>query len=134
VFKWLLALIILVPAAELWGIIRMGHWIGSWQTFGLILITGFLGAWLARREGRKVWQDAQQRLRTGEMPGRALLDGACVLVGGVLLMTPGFFTDIVGITMLFPLTRPFYRLILYGWLARKIRSGSMAVRYGGPRQ
>ncbi|MBW5447426.1 membrane protein FxsA [Cohnella sp. CFH 77786] len=129
-YRWLLALMIIVPAAELWGIIQVGHWIGGWQTFGLLLLTGFGGAWLARSEGRKVWLDAQRQLQSGQMPGRALLDGLCVLVGGLLLMMPGFFTDLVGVTLLLPITRPLYRLLLYGWLERKIRSGSLSIRRG----
>lgn len=131
--RWLLALLVAVPAAELWGIIQMGRWVGGWQTFLLILLTGLAGAWLARSEGRKVWLDAQRQLQAGQMPGRALLDGICVLAGGLLLMMPGFITDIVGVTLLFPPTRPFYRLLLYGWLERKVRSGSFAIRRGPPR-
>jgi UPF0716 protein FxsA len=133
VYKWLIALIIIVPAAELWGIIEMGRRIGGWQTFGLLLLIGFLGAWLAKTEGRKVWLDARRQMESGVMPGRALLDGLCVLVGGILLMMPGFITDVVGFTLLFPITRPFYRLLLYGWLERKIRSGSLSIRRGPPR-
>ncbi|WP_123039531.1 FxsA family protein [Cohnella candidum] len=130
-FRWLAALIIIVPAAELWGIIQMGRWIGGWQTFGLLLLSGFGGAWLARNEGRKVWREAQHQLQSGQMPGKALLDGLCVLAGGLLLVMPGFISDIVGVTLLFPLTRPFYRLLLYAGLERLVRTGSLSIR-GGP--
>jgi UPF0716 protein FxsA len=133
VYKWLVALIIIVPAAELWGIVEMGRHIGGWATFGLLLLTGFVGAWLARSEGRKVWQQAQRQMEAGQIPGNSLLDGLCVLVGGLLLMMPGFISDIVGFTVLFPLTRPFYRLFLYRWVERKIRSGSFTIRRGPPR-
>jgi UPF0716 protein FxsA len=122
--KGLLALLIIVPALEMWGIIEMGHWIGGWQTFGLLIATGFLGAWLIRVEGRKVWQQAQRQMQAGQVPGLSILDGLCVLAGGIMLMAPGFLSDIIGITMLLPFTRPIYRIFMYRWLERKIRSGN----------
>jgi UPF0716 protein FxsA len=122
--RGLLALLIIVPALEMWGIIEMGHWIGGWQTFGLLIATGFLGAWLIRVEGRKVWQQAQRQMQAGQVPGLSILDGLCVLAGGIMLMAPGFLSDIIGITMLLPFTRPIYRIFMYRWLERKIRSGN----------
>lgn len=127
-FKWVLAAIIIIPAVELWGIIRMGHWIGGWPTFGLILLTGFIGAKLASSEGRKAFAEVQAQIQSGRPPGHAMLNGACVLIGGLLLLLPGFFSDIVGITMLFPPTRPLYRLMLYRWLEKKMRNGSFTIR------
>jgi UPF0716 protein FxsA len=129
--RGLLAILIIVPALELWGIIEMGHRIGGLATFGLLIATGFLGAWLIRSEGRKVWQQAQRQMQNGQVPGLALLDGLCVLAGGIMLMAPGFLSDIIGITLLLPLTRPIYRLFLYRWLERKIRSGNFSI-YRGP--
>jgi UPF0716 protein FxsA len=122
--RGLLALLIIVPALEMWGIIEMGHLIGGWPTFGLLIGTGFLGAWLIRVEGRKVWQQAQQQMQAGQVPGLSILDGLCVLAGGIMLMAPGFLSDIIGITLLLPFTRPVYRIIMYRWLERKIRSGN----------
>lgn len=129
-YKWLLALIIIVPAVEMWGIIQMGHWIGGWATFGLLLLTGFLGAGLARSEGRRVWQQAQRQMQAGQVPGHTLLEGLCVLAGGIMLMAPGFVTDIIGLTLLLPITRPFYRFALYRWLERKVRNGSFRIHRG----
>jgi UPF0716 protein FxsA len=129
--KWLLALLIIVPALEMWGIIEMGQWIGGWATFGLLILTGFLGARLVRTEGRKVWQQAQRQMEAGQVPGYTLLEGLCVLAGGIMLMAPGFISDIIGISMLLPVTRPLYRIILYRWLERKVRSGNFSI-YRGP--
>ncbi|SFI93332.1 UPF0716 protein FxsA [Paenibacillus sp. UNC496MF] len=126
--KWLVAAIIVIPAIELWGIIRMGHLIGGWWTFGLILLTGFFGAKLASSEGRKAFADVQAQLQSGRPPGHAMLNGICVLLGGLLLLLPGFFSDIVGITLLLPMTRPFYRMLLYRWLEKKVRNGSFVIR------
>lgn len=128
--KGLLILLLLIPAAELCSIIEVGRRIGGWQTFGLLLLIGFAGAWFARSEGRKAWQEARRQMQAGQPPGQALLDGLCVLAGGLLLLIPGFLSDIVGVTMLLPLTRPVYRLLLYGWLARKARSGTFTIRRG----
>lgn len=126
--KWIIAAIIVIPAIELWGIVQMGHWIGGWNTFSLILLISLVGAYLAQAEGRKVWIKAQQQMQQGQIPGRMLLDGLCVLAGGILLFIPGFFSDIFGITMLIPFTRIFYRQILLNWLEKRMRNGSFTIR------
>jgi len=126
--KWILAAIIIIPAVEIWGIIKMAHWIGGGPTFLLILITGFAGAYFAKMEGRKALVDVQRQMQTGQPPGHAMLNGLCILAGGLLLLLPGFFTDIIGITLLFPLTRPFYRLTILRWLERKLRGGTLMIR------
>ncbi len=128
--RGLLILLIIIPALEMWGIIEMGQWIGGWATFGLLIATGFLGAWLIRTEGRKVWRQAQRQIQAGQVPGFALLEGLCVLAGGIMLMAPGFITDIIGITLLLPFTRPFYRIILYRWIERKVRSSKFTIHRG----
>jgi UPF0716 protein FxsA len=132
--KGLLALLLIVPALEMWGIIEMGHWIGGWTTFGLLLLSGFLGASLLRSEGRKVWQQAQRQIQAGQVPGFALLDGLCVLAGGIMLMAPGFLSDIIGITLLLPVTRPLYRMFLFRWLERKVRKGNFTIGRGPNRR
>ncbi|WP_373229456.1 FxsA family protein [Cohnella sp.] len=132
--KRLLALLIIIPAFELWGIIVMGQQIGGLATFGLLLLTGFLGAWFIRVEGRKVWQQAQRQLQAGQVPGHTLLEGLCVLAGGIMLIVPGFISDIIGISLLLSITRPFYRILLYRWLERKVRNGSFTIGSGRNRR
>ncbi|MCD9025927.1 FxsA family protein [Cohnella silvisoli] len=131
--RGLLAILLIVLAMEIWGIIMMAHWIGGWATFVLLIATGFLGVWVIRVEGGKVWQQAQRQMQAGQVPGHTLLEGLCVLAGGIMLMAPGFFSDIIGISLLLPVTRPLYRLWLYRWLERKIRSGNFSI-YRGPRR
>ncbi|GGD74089.1 FxsA family protein [Paenibacillus nasutitermitis] len=126
--KWIVAALIVIPALEIWGIIKMSHWIGGLPTFLLILITGFAGAYFSKMEGRKALVDVQRQMQTGQPPGHAMLNGLCILAGGLLLLLPGFFTDIIGITLLFPLTRPFYRLAILRWLERKLRAGTLTIR------
>ena len=130
--RWLLALIVIFPGIELWGIIEMGQQIGGWSTLGLLVLAGVLGTWLAQLEGRKVFLQAQRQMQAGQIPGLSLLDGLCVLTGGLLLLFPGFVSDIIGITLLLPFTRPIYRRLLYRWLEQKMRNGSFTIRQGPP--
>ncbi|MEY4480798.1 MAG: hypothetical protein RLZZ267_1476 [Bacillota bacterium] len=118
-FRILLALFILIPAVEVSLFIVVGGWIGGWNTFLLILLSGFIGAYLAKREGLKVLLTVRSEMNQGRIPGVAVIDGLCVLVGGIFLITPGFFTDLMGLILVLPFTRIFFRgLILL--LIRKL--------------
>lgn len=121
--RLLVILIIVVSVVEFWGIIQMGRWIGGWLTFGLILLMGFLGAYFAKKEVTKVLNSAGQQLSRGEMPGMAILDCLCIFAGGVLLLLPGFFTDIIGLLILIPWTRPFFRTTLFAFVSNKLLNG-----------
>lgn len=122
-FRLLLAVFIIVPALELTFMITLGHVIGGWPTFALILLSGFLGAYFAKREGKKVWDYARYELSNGQMPAQSLLDGICIFAGGVLLITPGFLTDILGFLLVFPLTRPMFKLLLLAFIQKRIANG-----------
>ncbi len=124
-FRILLAIFIIVPALEIAGMITMGHFIGGWATFGFILLTGFLGAYLAKREGRKVWHYARHQLSMGQVPTEAILDGICIFTGGLLLISPGFLTDLLGLILVFPLTRPFCKILLLKFIRRQIGRGQI---------
>lgn len=126
--KWLPAVLLLFIIAEIGGILFISRRIGGWPTFMLILLAAIGGIWLIKTEGRKVWVEAMRQLQAGHMPGWALLDGLCVLGGGMMLIVPGFLTDIAGITMLIPPTRRWYRLWLYKMLERAVRSGRFTFR------
>ncbi|MFC5405450.1 FxsA family protein [Cohnella soli] len=128
--KWMAPILIAI-VLELWGMYMVGRWIGGWATFAIVLLSAFLGTRLIRTEGKRVLAQAQQQMQAGEPPGHTLLDGVCVLAGGILLIIPGFLSDIVGLTMIIPATRPLYRLFLYRWLERLFRSGRLTFR-GGP--
>ncbi|MEK3881735.1 FxsA family protein [Paenibacillus sp. PL2-23] len=127
-YKWLLAAFLIVPVVELWSILQIGDWLGGWNTFFIIVAMGALGAYFARAEGRKVWREAQLQLQSGQMPGRAIIDGVIVFAGGLLLLTPGFFSDILGLLLLLPITRPFFRHMVLQWLEKRIRNGSFTIR------
>ncbi|QQE73536.1 membrane protein FxsA [Brevibacillus composti] len=122
-FRILLVLFIVVPAIELWGLISVGKVIGPWWTVALVILTGFVGAWLAKQQGLQVMRMLQLQMSRGQMPGETLIDGALVLSGGLMLLMPGFFTDIVGILFLLPYTRMIIRHLVKRWLWSLISSG-----------
>ncbi|MDF2723433.1 MAG: hypothetical protein K0Q59_3108 [Paenibacillus sp.] len=119
----LLALFIVVPALEIWTIVEVGQRIGGWQTFVLIVLSGFVGATLSKREAAKAWASAQHRLSMGQMPTLPVLDGICVFVGGLFLLSPGFLTDLVGLLLVLPFTRPPFRRLLHRWIQKKLAEG-----------
>ena len=94
-----------IPIVEIALLIKVGGEIGGWNTIGLVLLTAAIGAFLVKREGIATLQSAQQKLQQQQMPAQELIEGACLLVAGVLLVTPGFMTDIVGFTLVIPPTR-----------------------------
>ncbi len=124
--RWSLVLVLallVVPLLEVVAIIGVGKVIGGWPTFFLLLAESALGAWLVRREGARSWRSLSEALRTGRMPSRELADAALVLVGGVLLLTPGFLTDLVGFAFILPFTRPMARRSLEAVVARRLLGG-----------
>ena len=111
---------LVVPLLEIFVIISIGQVIGGWQTVGLLLAMSVLGTYLVRREGASTWRELQRALTAGRIPSRELADAALVLVGGTLLLTPGFLTDIVGFFLIVPFTRPLARRLLTRVLARRL--------------
>lgn len=116
-FRWIALMLIVIPALEIWGLILVGSWIGAWQTFVLILLTGIIGAYLAKREGRRVLMDARLQLQSGQLPALPIIDGLCIFAGGLLLLTPGFFTDATGLILVLPFTR----FMIRSWVLELIR-------------
>ncbi|UYZ12694.1 membrane protein FxsA [Brevibacillus sp. WF146] len=125
----LVVLFIVVPAIELWGLIAVGKVIGGWNTVALVILTGLVGAWLAKQQGMQVLRLLQFQLSRGQMPTEALIDGALILAGGVLLLTPGFFTDLFGLVFLIPYTRMIVRHLLKRWLWSLISSGRVHILF-----
>lgn len=122
--KYLILLIIAVPLIELWGIFTAGQWIGWLPTLALCFFTGVAGAWLAKTQGLKTIIQAREQLGRGYMPGDALLDGLSILAGGIFLLTPGFFSDIIGFVLLLPWTRAIVKRWIKKWLEKKLVNGT----------
>ena len=116
--------LLVVPVAEIAVIVAVGKVIGGWQTIALLLVESALGAYLVKREGLRSWRGLRVALNTGRMPGRELADAALVLIGGTLLLTPGFLTDIVGFLFILPFTRPITRRWLQRVVERRLTRGS----------
>lgn len=129
----LVLLFTVVPLVELWLLLAIGERIGFWPTVGLTVVTAFVGAALAKREGRRVLARWQQAVRELRVPEEGVLSGVLVLIGGVLLVTPGVITDATGILLLIPFTR---RLIAdqikkrmeHRFSARTVMSDGFSVR------
>lgn len=117
---------LLVPIAEIFVLIQVGQAIGPWWTVLLLVAMSVLGAWLVRREFRNTWTALQSALRSGRLPSSELADAGMVVVGGTLLLTPGFLTDVVGLAMLLPLTRPLFRRMLLALLTRRMQTRATA--------
>jgi UPF0716 protein FxsA len=105
----LILLFILVPIAEIWVIIQVGSAIGAVATIGLLILDSLLGAWLLRHHGPRTWARFTETIAAGRMPTNEVADGAMVLFGGALMLTPGFLSDILGMLLLLPPTRALLR-------------------------
>ena len=114
---------VVVPLVEIYTLIQVGQVIGAWWTVLLLVLDSMVGAWLVRREGGRAWRALTTALQTGRMPTQELADAGLVLVGGTLMLTPGFVTDAVGILLILPLTRPLARRLLAKVVARRLLGG-----------
>lgn len=114
----LVLLFIIMPIAELAVLIQVGQAIGVWWTVLLLLADAMLGSWLLRTQGRLAWRRFNEALASGRLPHREVVDGVLVIFGGVLLLTPGFISDLFGVLFLFPPTRVLLRRLL-------VRRGSL---------
>ncbi len=116
----LVVLFIVVPIVELYVIIQVGQLIGVWPTLALLLADALLGSLLLRHQGRGAWRRFNQALAERRFPGREVADGLMIAVGGTLLLTPGFITDIFGFLLLLPPTRAIARRLLRSYAAHRV--------------
>jgi UPF0716 protein FxsA len=108
----LIVLFIVVPIAELYVIIQVGEAIGLWPTLALLLADALLGSFLLKHQGRGAWRRFNEALAQRRFPGKEVVDGLLIVVGGTLLLAPGFITDIFGLILLIPPTRAIVRGLL----------------------
>ena len=119
-FLRLFLLFTIVPIIEVWLLIKIGRVIGPLPTVASLLAISIAGAWLARSQGFRVIVAIRDELAVGRLPAAHILDGAFILTGGILLLTPGFFTDFIGLFFLFPPTRKLLKIWLRSWLEQKL--------------
>src|SRR5690349_4781189 len=125
---FLVLLFIVVPIAELFVIIQVGEAIGVLPTIALLIADSILGSVLMKAQGRTAWRRFNAAVSEGRIPHREVLDGALVIFGGALLLTPGFISDILGILLLLPPTRALVRALV----ARRILPRLVVSRFGAP--
>ena len=119
----LVLLFVVVPIVELFVILQVGEAIGAWWTIALLVADSVLGSVLMRAQGRAVWRRFGEAVRAGRPPAAEVADGALVLFGGALLLTPGFLTDVVGLLLLIPPTRAVIRRQVVRRLGRRLAVG-----------
>lgn len=120
-FFRLLALFTVIPAVELVVLIVLGRAVGFWPTAGLVLLTGVLGAWLARREGLRVLLAVRKEMAEGRMPTDHLLDGLLIVIAGAVLLTPGLLTDLLGFLLLVPAGRRAVKKVVSRAIAGRVQ-------------
>jgi UPF0716 protein FxsA len=128
---WLLLIaFVVVPLVEIFVLVQVGQVIGAWWTILLLVAASVLGTWLVKREGSRAWAALREALQTGRMPARELADAGLILVGGTLMLTPGFLSDILGVLLILPLTRPIARRVLTRLVATRL-VGPVGGGFGG---
>jgi len=125
--RYILLLLIIVPALEIGLLVLSGQAFGLIPTVLLIITTGILGAYLAKKQGMETLRKAQQDMQSGQLPGDAIIDGLCILVGGVVLLTPGFITDAIGFLLLLPPTRKMFKPFIYKLFKRWSNNGNVII-------
>jgi UPF0716 protein FxsA len=128
VFTLLLLAFILLPLVELAILMEIGRRLGTLPTIALVVLTGALGAFLAKQQGLGVLRRIRADMEAGRMPGPAIVDGVLILLAGAVLITPGVLTDVAGFLCLVPATRAAIRAALWRAIERRVRDGRAAIR------
>lgn len=127
VFPRLLFLFVMVPLVELSILIKLGKYLGTLNTILIIILTGILGASFAKSQGIGIISKIRNSLNQGKIPGEEMIQGLMILAGGLMLITPGFITDLVGFSLILPQSRKLFAGWLLVYLKKKIQSGRWQV-------
>jgi UPF0716 protein FxsA len=119
---FILAAFIGVPLLEIAVFIQIGGWLGLWPTLGLVVLTAVIGTWELRAQGLAILARARATVDAGQLPAREMFDGACLLLAGALLLTPGFVTDIIGMLLFIPAVRAYLRSLLARHLSASVET------------
>jgi len=125
--RFLTIIFILIPILEISVLLISGKTIGVLPTLLLLFLTGIIGAWLAKRQGLETMRKMQEQLRYGQIPGDAIVDSICIFFGGLLLLTPGYITDICGFLLLLPFTRNKLKPVLFSLMRRWIEKNNVTI-------
>lgn len=113
--------------AEIATFIVVGKWLGVFPTLVVIILTSVLGVYLVKKHGTKSLQNIQKSIAQGQAPGVALIEAFMMFVGAVLLIIPGFLSDIIGLMMLTSFTRKLFKPIIFIWLRKKMKNSQMII-------
>jgi UPF0716 protein FxsA len=130
---WLVLLFIVMPIVEIYVIIQIGQAIGALWTIALLIADSLIGARLLRCQGRTAWRRFQEAVAAGRMPHNEVIDGVMIVVGGTLLLTPGFITDVIGLLLLLPPTRAVIRRAITRSIRRRGAVTRVVFRTTSPR-
>ncbi|SDL09967.1 FxsA family protein [Natronincola ferrireducens] len=125
----LILLFTIVPIVELALLLKLSGYIGIWYTLLIVFLTGIVGAYLAKSEGKGVLRRIKLEMSQGRMPGDELINGMCIIVGGALLLTPGVFTDVMGFSLVIPVIRGAIKTIVKKKIKRMIDEGTFMLYY-----
>lgn len=125
--KWLALIFIVVPVLEIGILLWSGNTFGLFPTIMIILSTGILGAYLAKKQGLKAIRDVQIQMKNFQAPGDAMVNAVFVFAGGLLLLSPGFVTDLFGFLFLFSPSRELFKPLVYKWIRSKMKKGQIIV-------
>lgn len=126
--RWLLLAILIVPALEIGVFIWLGGKIGPWWVVALIILTGFIGVTIAKKQGMDTWRRAQIQMNNGVPPTNQIIDGICVFAGGLFLFSPGLITDTIGFLFLLPPTRKPLKKLIEAWIRRMLNKNTIIYR------
>ena len=126
-FFKLFLLFTLIPVIELSLLIKIGSYIGILNTAVIVIITAVIGAYMVRMEGMGVMYRIQKNMHEGMFPGEELINGAMILVAGALLLTPGFFTDIIGFLMVIPVSRTYISGLIKKYIEKKMSNNEFHI-------
>lgn len=131
-FLPILLALLLIPLIEIYFLVQVDQEIGTLPTILLLILVSIVGAWLVKREGRATWNKLRAAMARGEVPTKEAADGAMILFGGALMLTPGFITDIFGFLLILPPTRGAmkntFRRLLGGWILTRTGAAGRAGR------
>lgn len=126
--RWLLLLLIIIPAIEIGLFVWIGGMVGPWWVVGIIILTGLAGVALAKQQGAETISRMRQSITNHQVPTNDIVDGICILIGAMFLIAPGFVTDIMGFVLVLPITRgPFKQLIAF-FIQRKLVNRTIIYR------
>ncbi len=125
----LIMLFTVVPVIELLLLLKLSQLTSIWTAIGLVIVTGVVGAYLAKGQGKIIVTRIRMEVNEGRMPGEQLINGLCVLIGGALLLTPGIITDIVGFSLVIPGTREIFKAFIKEKLSKMVDNGNVYIHH-----